>query len=162
MNFSQRAVKSSLLLAGKEGCEASGEESSQSCLHTLVPEGCGSLRGIGTRCWWALGSEHCSCTSLVFLVETSGHGLRFTPGSGAAGVAVSRCHRSAQPPRCRFLCLHFEANCDALYTLCSSHFRVLDACPCKCRANPLGTLTNFCRVPSPSLACVFALYELSG
>lgn len=156
MNFSQRAVKSSLLLAGKERCEASGGESSQSCLHSLVPAGCGACGGLAQDAHglWPVQRhfEHCPCTGPVFLVETSGHGLRFTRGRGTAGVAVSRCYQSAQPPRCRLLCLHFEANCHAPCTLCSSHFRVLDACPCKCRANPLGTLTNFCGVPSPSLA----------
>lgn len=59
------------------------------------------------------GFKHCPCVSLLCLVETSGLGVRFTPGRGAAGVAVSRCYQSAQPPRWKFLCLHFKANCNA-------------------------------------------------
>lgn len=59
------------------------------------------------------GFRHCPCISLMCFVETSGLELRFTPGRGAAGVAVSRRYPSAQQPRCRFLCLHFKANCNA-------------------------------------------------
>lgn len=59
------------------------------------------------------GLKHYPCISLMFLVETSELGLRFTPGRGAAGVAVSRHFQSAQLPRCRLLCLHFKANCNA-------------------------------------------------
>ncbi|XP_016160154.1 PREDICTED: uncharacterized protein LOC107604288 [Ficedula albicollis] len=77
-------------LPWKERCEALAEESSQSCLCSLIPGGCGSLRGIDTRCWWAGGFEHCPRISPVFSAETSGLGLLFR-----AGVAVSRCYQGS-------------------------------------------------------------------
>lgn len=86
----------------------------QNCLQSLVPGGCGSLWGTHEMLvcsGQSRGSafKHCPCTSLMVLVETSGLGLRFTAGR----VAVSRCYQSAQPPWCRFLCLHFKAHCNA-------------------------------------------------
>lgn len=62
------------------------------------------------------GLKHCPqhpCISLSILVEPSGLGLRFAPGKGAAGTAVST--SSCQSTRLlwsKFLCLHFKTNCD--------------------------------------------------
>lgn len=86
MNFSPRAVKSSLLLAGSERCEALGEESSQNRLHSLDPGGCGSLWGIDTRCWCALasaaavGSSTVSASVSCFYWRHQGLGLLLAEG----------------------------------------------------------------------------------
>lgn len=105
------------------------------------------------------GFKHRLGISVLFLLETSGLGL--APGRGAAGVAASRYHQSAQPPRCKFLCLHFKANCDA----CSPSATLTFMCRMHVLANtvliPWDDSQNFCRVRSPSLAWVFALDELS-
>lgn len=140
MNFSQRAVKSSLLLAGRERGEALGEESSQNCLHFLVPGGCGSLtQDAGALCpvqwqWVQALSLH---QPLVFSgdIRTWGSFYPWQRGSwsGCEQVLPECSTTSVEVPL-----PSFQGKLQCLNALCNSHFHVQDACPCTYCANPLG------------------------